>query len=219
MNKKTRIYLFITLAIALGVVMFLVRSSQQADRTNQLISEVRDDNSTKSLPSDQVSNAGQIEKPWISFTKPTDSELRNTLTDEQYRVSQKDGTEFPYRNEYWDNVEPGIYVDIVSGEPLFSSIDKYESGTGWPSFTQPLPGVEITTQEDTSLVAKRIEARSPIADSHLGHIFPDGPTTIEASDGATPTGLRYCLNSAALRFVPLDDMEAEGYGEYLYLFE
>jgi peptide methionine sulfoxide reductase msrA/msrB len=145
-----------------------------------------------------------------TFVKPSDEELRTTLSPVQYKVTQKEGTEPPFKNEYWDNKKPGLYVDVVSGEPLFSSLDKFDSGTGWPSFTRPLEPDSLTTREDRSLWAARTEVRSKHAGSHLGHVFPDGPE---------PTGMRYCINSAALRFVPVERLAAEGYGQYLTLFE
>ena len=139
--------------------------------------------------------------------KPTDSELRTRLTPMQYEVTQRSATEPPFENEYWDNYRKGIYVDIVSGEPLFVSTDKFESGCGWPSFSKPIPGVSIVEKTDTSHGMLRTEVRSPQADSHLGHVFPDGPRD--------KGGLRYCINSASLRFIPLDRMEQEGYGAYI----
>jgi peptide-methionine (R)-S-oxide reductase len=151
-------------------------------------------------------------KGWnvTNFHRPSDKELKQKLTPEQYQVTQHEGTEAPFRNAYWDNHEAGIYVDVVSGEPLFSSLDKYDSGTGWPSFTKPLEPANIQTRTDHKLFASRTEVRSAHADSHLGHVFDDGPK---------PTGLRYCMNSASLRFVPVSKLEEEGYGAYLPLFQ
>jgi methionine-R-sulfoxide reductase len=152
----------------------------------------------------------EIEKMNPSKPVPTDAELREKLTKDQYKVTRQCGTETPFHNAYWDNHRPGIYVDIITGEPLFSSLDKFDSGTGWPSFTKPIKPENVTQIKDRSFGMERIEVRGNSSDSHLGHLFDDGPA---------PTGERFCVNSAALRFVPAEKLEEEGYGEYARLFQ
>ena len=156
-----------------------------------------------------VSRTGKPGRALETYAKPNEKEIKEKLTDTQYRVTQSCGTEPPFANAYWDNHEKGLYVDVVTGEPLFSSRDKYDSGTGWPSFTKPINAAAVTTKEDRSHFMERTEVRSRHGDSHLGHIFPDGPQD--------RGGQRYCMNSASLRFIPLDKMAEEGYGEFIDL--
>lgn len=147
----------------------------------------------------------------MKYQKPAPEQLKKMLSPEQYRVTQEDGTEQPFKNAYWDNIRPGIYVDVVSGEPLFSSLDQYDAGCGWPSFTKPLQKEGMVYKKDSSFGMERTEVRSNVADSHLGHVFTDGPED--------QGGMRYCINSASLRFIHVDDMQKEGYEAYLSLFQ
>jgi methionine-R-sulfoxide reductase len=161
------------------------------------------------LASSSKANQGRS-RSMADYKKPDDNDLKKTLSPLQYQVTQHEATERPFSNEYWNNHEQGIYVDVVSGEPLFSSLDKFDSGTGWPSFTKPLVPQNVTVKSDRTLGMVRTEVRSAHADSHLGHLFDDGPK---------PTGQRYCMNSASMRFIPVSKLESEGYGEYVKLFQ
>jgi len=178
-----------------GVILFLNRARGQAP-------------SASPAPSTSMTTPSSNKE---TSTKPSSDELKKKLTPEQFRVTQQCGTEPPFQNQYWDNHKPGIYVDVVSGEPLFTSLDKFDSGSGWPSFTKPIDMNNVAEKNDRTFGMERTEVRSSKSDSHLGHVFDDGP-----SDKG---GLRYCINSASLRFIPVEKLKEEGYGQYLPLFE
>jgi methionine-R-sulfoxide reductase len=189
------VFCAVILVALLGVLIFLNRA--RAQKPNEIVP-----------PSNSMTTPSSTNQ---TSTKPAAEELKKKLTPEQYHVTQQCGTEPPFRNEYWDNHRAGIYVDVVSGEPLFSSLDKFDSGSGWPSFTKPIEKTKVAEKSDRSVGMERTEVRGSKSDSHLGHVFDDGP-----SDKG---GQRYCINSAALRFVPVEKLKEEGYGQYLPLFE
>ena len=198
--------IFMITLLSLPLVLFAVAQGQGMEKTDDAMGASPAEH--KMMSTDTMTEQTMSQKR--DYQVLNDAELRKRLTPLQYRVTREEGTEPAFDNAYWDNHEPGIYVDVISGVPLFSSKDKYDSGTGWPSFTKPIDQDSIMLKEDRSFFMVRNEVRSSLADAHLGHVFDDGPA---------PTGLRYCMNSASLRFIPLADLEKEGYGEYVSLFK
>ena len=198
-----------TLTLLPALLTALVLAAWSAGCSVDSAAVIEDDGSSAASAEPSVDVVAG-DAPWTDFVKPSDDELRERLTSLEYRVTQEEGTERAFTSDLNDNKRAGLYIDVVSGEPLFSSRDKFDSGTGWPSFTRPVTGIELTEHTDYKIGYARTEVRSKVADSHLGHVFPDGPE---------PTGLRYCINGAALRFVPLEDLEARGYGAYAGLFD
>lgn len=196
---------------ALAFTMKPAYSTDRSEESKPIEQSTSNDTDADTKSNDSNSStepvANESSPPWKSFRKPSDGKLRHILSTTQYRVTQQQGTEPAFKNRYWNNHADGIYVDIVSGEPLFSSADKFDSGTGWPSFVRPIDPQFVEMRKESGFFTSRIEVRSKVANSHLGHVFDDGP--------ANRGGMRYCMNSAALRFIPKAKMQADGYGKFM----